>query len=92
MRSLGHSLVVAAMLLCRAGHASRSTQDDDGDDRYRRSRKYESGPTTTGGTPSGTRLLTLLDGKAGQSLQRELAECEFTKQRSRRLEGQVRHV
>jgi hypothetical protein len=35
-------------------------------------------------------LIGLLDGKAGQDLQREMAECEYTKQRSRRLETQVR--
>jgi hypothetical protein len=79
-------MAVVWFLLHRSGsHATRSTgQDDDTDDRPGRA------PGRHSPSPSGGRLIGLLDGKAGQDLQREMAECEYTKQRSRRLETQVR--
>jgi len=81
MHSYGRAIFIFWALLYRSGsYAERSTgYDDDTDDRS--GRKPWHNPKPSGGR--------LMDGKGDKDLQREMAECEYTKQRSRRLETQV---
>jgi len=84
MRSYDRAvLTLWALLYLSGSYAERSTgQDDDTDDRSGRVPWHNP-------KPSGGRFV---DGIGDKDLQREMAECEYTKQRSRRLETQVLHL